>query len=1230
MLFKNLQQIYLKTNSIFTKFIYKKIFTIFLFLMLSSCCADEDDFGQNISSSLVINATDESKTLDKEFNLSDLSDLNPIKISVSGLLEKKNSSFTDFEDTVEIYHLNKNENLKVHKGLTYNFSVNQNLQDETKKDEVFLGYISNIKQKDDIIPQDSGIKTQHSWNDINLIEVKCNKNNDNELYYCNISIKDNSYIFQKLELKGNLTDCEISEKKITSNNIIFNIDVNEEKKQSIQINNCNKEIKKPNLDIKLLKIHKIPIEYSGLVKFENEAEPTLFFSESLQTTLKNVSYLESSQSCTDDDNIQRCPYFTKGEKLEIFLENNKDYQNLKIGLEHRPNITCENNINYKKVEIPNSECSRQVNNFLYDDYEIEEDEECYVCKFNTDCDEKLKKLLEEDGKCADIIIGKGCLDHPKQPNYCEDSRYYTTYTDLKKDDDKTEIIDLLKNNIYNKCTKEPSADYIISKYHKCYLAEDREDTDSILRFYDSNNPSGNDRYSKSFEIKKTGKLHFLFIKKGQPYPYSINESSNQIDIETRYNGDIIFDGEGLEIYLTQDEKICQLPPDNIEIINGQVIDNEGGIGISRKTIEGCVNSFPEEYFKIKFRIEDNTNYDGKYNINIFHEPKPIFAQTAKDLTEDILEFFDKKCTTDTESSTYDSSCKPGLVQKIYNSLISDNNYKNIVRIIFSLFFIFFAISYFFGLTEFKAKELVGIITKATFIFVFIHPEIGFYWFNELFIDGFKNSLNLMIFEISNIFNNTISGGVVPQNISNINGLIYSSFSILDIILSWDFIWKIVFLLFSFPFGTMAFIFLVFPAWKMYLVLLLIVISTYFVAQIMISILFIFAPIFFIMLLFKSTQEMFNLWLKNLIGFSLQQIMVFITFGFFNVVIFGVMKLAFSYKACMDHEYFLDHFGSIITMIAAFINPSIFIQSISKFILFYFIVQIALKMINYIEMLSAKISDSISLGKISKQIGENASKLSDNIAKRSIGAISKVSKIARERGFEGTAFALEGVEKASNALYTNEWSIPDYADSSLFASGKKDNLQREELHDLKKEAINEVADEIKNSDEFKNEMKTLKEQDNYKSADSAVKKKMRNDLLSKKLKENKDYMREKIVDKMPKIEDDEDLKKFVKKQIDDDLIDKQIDDLSKGNNLKTFWNDFANSNKSSLASEFLEKSGRKIYDTVKYKIDDLGSDKENNLLDEINSSDKLEDTKKSKETVKNNTSNNKSNTDKTNL
>ena len=1188
MLFKNLQQIYLKTNSIFTKFIYKKIFTIFLFLMLSSCCADEDDFGQNISSSLVINAKDGSKTLDTEFNLSDLSDVDdvddvdPIKISVSGFLEKENSSSRDFEDEVEIYHLSKDKNLKVYKGLTYNFSVNQNLQDETKKDEVFLGYISNIEQKDDIIPQDSGIKKEQSWEDENLIEVKCNKNNDNELYYCNISIRDNSYIFQKLKSNKSLAGCEIGGGKIKSNNIIFDINSNKEKKKFIQINNCDEKIEKDDLNINLLKSYEIPIKYSGLVKFskKNKTIPTLFFFESSQTTLKSVSYLESSQSCTgSQDNIEKCSYFTKGEKLEIFLENNKDYQNLKIGLEHRPNIICENNINYKEVEIPNSECSRQVNNLLYSDYIIEKDKDCYVCKLSGSCNEESKKLFGKDEECKDIIIGKRCLDQINDEN-CKNSKYYTIYTDLEDNSDKkNDIISFLKNNIYNKCTKKTSTYNINSKYHKCYLAEDRDDTDSILRFYNSNNPLDNDKYSKSFDIKKTGKLHFLFIKKGKPYPYSVNQSSDQITIETKYNGDIISDGEGLKIYLTQGKKTCDLV-DNIKIINGQVIDNKGGIGISKKTIEGCVNSFPEEHFKIKFEIEDNTNYVGKYDINISHKSKPIFTQTAKDLTEDILGFFDKKCTTDTESNTYDSSCEPGLVQKIYNSLISDNNYKNIVRIMFSLFFIFFAISYFFGLTEFKAKELVGIITKATVIYVFIDPEIGFYWFNELFIDGFKSSLNLMIFEISNIFNNTISGGVVPQNSSNINGLIYSSFSILDIILSWDFIWKIVFLLFSFPFGTMVFIFLVFPAWKMYLVLLLIVISTYFVAQIMISILFIFAPIFFIMLLFKSTQEMFNLWLKNLIGFSLQQIMVFITFGFFNVVIFGVMKLAFSYEACMHPEYWLNHFGSIVTVIAAFINPSIFIQSISKFILFYFIVQIALKMINYMEMLSAKISGSISLGKISKQIGENASKLSDNIAKSSIGAIDKVSKIARDRGYDNVADITGGIAETSNAVYKNEYSMPDFVDSSLFASGKKDNLRRE-LHDLKKEAINEVADEIKDSDEFKNEMKTLKEQDNYKSADSAVKKKMRNDLLSKKIKENKDYIREKVGDKMPKIED-EDLKKFAKKQIDDDLIDKQIDDLSKGDNLKTFWNDFANSNNSSLGGLFLEKLGKKIYD--------LGSDK----------------------------------------
>ena len=74
------------------------------------------------------------------------------------------------------------------------------------------------------------------------------------------------------------------------------------------------------------------------------------------------------------------------------------------------------------------------------------------------------------------------------------------------------------------------------------------------------------------------------------------------------------------------------------------------------------------------------------------------------------------------------------------------------------------------------------------------------------------------------------------------------------------------------------------------------------SQIFISILFIVGPMFIVFLLFNNTKGMFDKWLGQLIGFSLQQILLLTTLAFFNMLMVEVIKMALGFRICWDNIF----------------------------------------------------------------------------------------------------------------------------------------------------------------------------------------------------------------------------------------------------------------------------------------------------------------------------------------
>ncbi len=241
----------------------------------------------------------------------------------------------------------------------------------------------------------------------------------------------------------------------------------------------------------------------------------------------------------------------------------------------------------------------------------------------------------------------------------------------------------------------------------------------------------------------------------------------------------------------------------------------------------------------------------------------------------------------------------GYVEKVYKSIISNSNFKIITKLIFTLAIVFYGIGYFIGVSEFTKSELIIRVFKIGIIYFFI-GEDGWDAFDRYFVDFFKDGVNFLTFNMASAFSESteLTDAIANNNFSNKAVLFESVDDVINIIFSSAAIYKTTSLFFASLFGW-AYMYLIAMAFIIYIMAVANAILIYITAQIFISILFLIGPIFFLFLFFKQTQGMFDKWLSQLIGFSLQQILLLTTLVFFNLMMYEVIKVSLGFRICWE-------------------------------------------------------------------------------------------------------------------------------------------------------------------------------------------------------------------------------------------------------------------------------------------------------------------------------------------
>ncbi|MBM3590637.1 MAG: hypothetical protein FJX30_04630, partial [Alphaproteobacteria bacterium] len=432
-------------------------------------------------------------------------------------------------------------------------------------------------------------------------------------------------------------------------------------------------------------------------------------------------------------------------------------------------------------------------------------------------------------------------------------------------------------------------------------------------------------------------------------------------------------------------------------------------------------------YRLAFRINDpDGSYVeniGKYNVEVSVK-KPDSSKI--ELVDKILKpIFDK---IDGDKDT------PGFASSAYYNLISSYYFRNILNLTVILLFSFYGLGYLIGTNELKHSEITRIILKVGIVYLFTSPTLGYVWFEKFFIQFFKNSVDMLSFWVAQTFENSelLANKIAQNDFSNKSLMFISTDKVFATLISSAVQNKILALIFSSIWGWVYFL-IIFYCVLLYFYAIANSILLFITCQVINSILLTLAPLVFLLIFFNITKEIFDNWLKSLIGFSLQQIFLVLTLSFFNILFLEFLKLAIGYRVCWSDVLTFTLLEKTISLmsfwtIAGTNSESTFedvniestfgnsdnTPSIYAFLTLWIVVGIMKKFIDLFTNLAIELSGGI-----------KASSVGGDVAKASKAIFGAISS------------------KASGLFNSTIGRAVDNADNFLFASGKIAKEKRQE-------------------------------------------------------------------------------------------------------------------------------------------------------------------------------------------
>ncbi|WP_249548501.1 type IV secretion system protein [Anaplasma phagocytophilum] len=225
--------------------------------------------------------------------------------------------------------------------------------------------------------------------------------------------------------------------------------------------------------------------------------------------------------------------------------------------------------------------------------------------------------------------------------------------------------------------------------------------------------------------------------------------------------------------------------------------------------------------------------------------------------------------------------KAGVVQQIYNNQVSTKPFWSAVRALLVLYLMFSVLGYIIGVIQVTKYDIFVRVAKIALIVTLVSPGS---W--KFFTEHCFSIFILGIPDIISAFNGYLGGD--------------SSFAFLDstlgIMLTSEFWLRMLSLFMAGPVGWLAFIGVIWALFSFVMAMMRAIILYLFI-MVGLAFLLTLAPIFITFLLFQVTKGLFDGWLKMLVNFMLQPIILFAALAFLNQVIITSLHAVTDFAAC---------------------------------------------------------------------------------------------------------------------------------------------------------------------------------------------------------------------------------------------------------------------------------------------------------------------------------------------
>jgi type IV secretory pathway VirB6-like protein len=327
--------------------------------------------------------------------------------------------------------------------------------------------------------------------------------------------------------------------------------------------------------------------------------------------------------------------------------------------------------------------------------------------------------------------------------------------------------------------------------------------------------------------------------------------------------------------------------------NGAIASNANAICASNKLPGNNTSTQCQKQF---FCANKYYNNEGKYQVVVKVENKGSnISNIVNQVISPVIEIMD---------GSPDGS-KMGQAERVYREIIDDGRFQLIVQMLVIIMITFFGVSYLMGVSEFSQTEIVSRIIKIGVVYLFVSPD-GWAWFDKLFVNFFKNGTDYVTFLMASSFDrSTELQNAIATNSFYDKSILFSGIDkVFGMFFSSAVQKKISALLFASIFGW-AYLYIIYLSFFLYVYAVANSVLVYLTAQVFISILFVLGPLFFLTLLNNKTKDMFDKWLGELIGFSLQQVFLLTTLAFFNMMMYEIMKMSLGYRVCWDDVWVIN-------------------------------------------------------------------------------------------------------------------------------------------------------------------------------------------------------------------------------------------------------------------------------------------------------------------------------------